>query len=219
MCQHGDHQIGRLESDGKITTLARLYNYRRFNSPNDLVYKKNGDLYFTDPPYGLVGDTPTNKLDKELTFQGVYRLKPDGKVDLLTRDLTFPNGLAFSPDEKKLYVAVSDPAAANIWVYDVDEKGLLKNGRIFFSMQAFADKGLPGLPDGMKVDDAGNLWATGPGGLLILSPDGRHLGTIQTGTNTANCAWGEDGTVLYICANHDLARIKTLTHGTIPGGK
>src|SRR3954447_1939135 len=110
MCQHGDRRIARQEHDGKMTVLARYYNYRRFNSPNDLVFKKNGDLYFTDPPYGLEGNS--DDAAKELSFQGVFRLKRDGKVDLLTRDLTLPNGLAFSPDEKKLYVAVSDPKAA-----------------------------------------------------------------------------------------------------------
>ena len=214
LAQHGDRQIGRREPDGKVTTLARLYNYRRFNSPNDLVYKKNGDLYFTDPPYGLEGNT--NDPQKELTFQGVYRLKPDGKVDLLTRDLSFPNGLAFSPDEKKLYVAVSDPKAANIWVYDVDEKGLLQNGKIFFSAQHLVE-GHKGLPDGMKVDLAGNLWATAPSGVLIITPEGKHIGTLATGVATANCAWGEDGSMLYICADKSLCRIKTLSKGNMPG--
>jgi gluconolactonase len=214
MCEHGDRQIGRREADGKVTALAQYYNYRRFNSPNDLVYKRNGDLYFTDPPYGLVGTT--NDPLKELNFQGVYRLKPDGKVDLLTRDLTFPNGLAFSPDEKKLYVAVSDPAAPNIWVYDVDDKGMIQNGRVFFNA-AHLMQGRKGLPDGMKVDLKGNLWASGPGGILIITPEGRHLGTLNTGEATANCAWGNDGSVLYITADMYLCRIKTLTKGQIPG--
>jgi gluconolactonase len=214
LCQHGDRQIGRLEPDGKITALARYYNYRRFNSPNDLVYKKNGDLYFTDPPYGLEGNT--NDPMRELTFQGVYRLKPDGKVDLLTRDLTRPNGLAFSPDEKILYIAVSDPASPKIWAYDVDSQGLLQNGRVFFDASSLI-QGHKGLPDGMKVDNKGNLWATGPGGVLIIAPDGRHLGTINTGEATANCAWGNDGSVLYITADMYLCRVKTLTKGPIPG--
>jgi gluconolactonase len=214
LCQHGDRQIGRQEPDGKMTVLARYYNYRRFNSPNDLVYKKNGDLYFTDPPYGLEGTT--NDPLKELTFSGVYRLKPDGKVDLLTRQLTFPNGLAFSPDEKKLYIAVSDPAAPNIWVYDVDDSGGLQNGHVFFSAANLVE-GRKGLPDGMKVDVHGNLWATGPGGVLIISPEGKHLGTINTGEATANCAWGNDGSTLYITADMFLCRVKTLTKGVMPG--
>jgi gluconolactonase len=214
LCQHGDRQIGRRENDGKVTPLARYYNYRRFNSPNDLVYKKNGDLYFTDPPYGLEGNVKDPA--KELNFQGVFRLKPDGKVDLLTRDLTLPNGLAFSPDEKQLYVAVSDPKAANIWVFDVDAKGMLQNGKIFFSAQHLVE-GRKGLPDGMKVDLKGNLFATGPGGVLVINPEGKHLGTINTGEPTANCAWGNDGSTLYITANTNLCRIKTLTKGKLLG--
>jgi gluconolactonase len=214
LCQHGDRQIARQEPDGKMTVLARYYNFRRFNSPNDLVYKKNGDLYFTDPPYGLEGTT--NDPLKEITFSGVYRLKPDGKVDLLTRDLTYPNGLAFSPDEKKLYIAVSDPAAPNIWVYDVDDNGRLQSGQIFFNASSLV-AGHKGLPDGMKVDVHGNLWATGPGGVLIISPEGKHLGTINTGEATANCAWGNDGSTLYITADQYLCRVKTLTKGPMPG--
>jgi gluconolactonase len=214
LCQHGDRQIARQEHDGKITPLARYYNFRRFNSPNDLVYKKNGDLYFTDPPYGLEGTT--NDPGKELNFQGVYRLKPDGKVDLMTRDLTLPNGLAFSPDEKHLYIAVSDPAAPNIWIFDVDDKGMLQNGRVFFNAAPLM-AGRKGIPDGMKVDLKGNLFATGPGGVLIITPDGKHIGTINTGEATANCAWGDNGSTLYICADMYLCRIKTLTKGQIPG--
>jgi gluconolactonase len=214
LCQHGDRQVARREHDGKITVLARYYNHRRFNSPNDLVYKKNGDLYFTDPPYGLEGNI--NDPNKEIMYQGVYRVNKDGKVDLLTRDLTFPNGIAFSPDERILYVAVSDPKAPNIWAYDIDEQGLLQNGRIFFNT-AHLMEGRKGLPDGLKVDVKGNLWATGPGGVLILSPDAKHLGTINTGEATANCAWGEDGSTLYITADMFLCRIKTLTKGQIPG--
>jgi gluconolactonase len=215
LCQHGDRQVARQEHDGKITPLARYYNYRRFNSPNDLVFKKNGDLYFTDPPYGLEGNV--NDPEKEITFQGVYRLKPDGKVDLLTRDLTFPNGIAFSPDEKTLYVAVSDPKAPNIWAFDVDAQGLLQNARVFFSAAHLMKEGVKGLPDGLKVDVKGNLWATGPGGVLIITPEGNHLGTINTGEATANCAWGGDGSVLYITADMFLCRVKTLTKGAIPG--
>ena len=214
LCQHGDRQIARQEHDGKITPLARYYNYRRFNSPNDLVYKKNGDLYFTDPPYGLEGNT--NDPAKEIMFQGVYRLKPDGKVDLLTRDLTFPNGIAFSPDEKTLYVAVSDPAAPKIWSFDVDSQGLLQNPMVFFDATRLME-GRKGLPDGLKVDVKGNIWAGGPGGILIITPEGKHLGTINTGEATANCAWGDNGSTLYITADMFLCRVKTLTKGPMPG--
>jgi gluconolactonase len=217
LCMHGDRMVARRENSGRIVPLAQYYNHRKFNSPNDLVFKKNGDLYFTDPPYGLEKnmEDPT----KELSFQGVYRVKPDGKVDLLIRDLTRPNGIAFSPDEKRLYVAVSDPQQPNIWVYDVDGKGMPQNGRVFFDAKPLADKGGKGLPDGLKVDLKGNLWATGPGGVLIISPEGRHLGTINTGEATANCAWGNDGSVLYITADMYLCRVKTLTQGSMPGTK
>jgi gluconolactonase len=210
LCEHGDRRVARLESDGKKTTLVDRYNGKRFNSPNDLVYKSNGDLYFTDPPYGLEGKNDDPK--KEIPFNGVYRLKPSGDLTLLTDKLTFPNGLAFSPDEKILYVAVSDPKKA-IWMkYDVKEDGTIANGKVFFD----STKWVPakkGLPDGMKVDAKGNLWATGPGGVLIFSADGKHLGTINTGEATANCNWGNDGTVLYVTADMYLCRIQTRTRG------
>jgi gluconolactonase len=217
LCQHGNRQVARREADGKFTPLAQYYNKFKFNSPNDLVFKKNGDLYFTDPPYGL--EKNTNDPLRELNFQGVYRVTPKGKVELMIRDLTRPNGLAFSPDEKRLYVEVSDPAAANIWVYDMDEKGIPRNGRVFFNAQSFADKGGKGLPDGMKVDLKGNLFASCPGGIFVITPEGKHLGIINTGEKTANCAWGNDGSVLYMTADHFLCRIKTLTKGAIPGTK
>jgi gluconolactonase len=217
LCMHGDRMVARREHNGRIVPLAQYYNHRKFNSPNDLTFAKNGDLYFTDPPYGLEKNMQDSA--KELSFQGVYRVKPDGKVDLLIRDLTRPNGIAFSPDEKRLYVAVSDPQQPNIWVYDVDGKGIPQNGRILLNTKPLADKGGKGLPDGLKVDLNGNLWATGPGGVLIISPEGRHLGTINTGEATANCAWGNDGSVLYITADMYLCRVKTLTKGAIPGAR
>ena len=209
-CEHGDRRIARLEKDGRKTTLAGRYQGKRFNSPNDLVYKSNGDLYFTDPPYGLEGREKDPK--KELQFQGVYRLKPNGELTLLVENLTFPNGLAFSPDEKILYVAVSDPAKAVWMAYDVKPDGTVANGRVFFDATAWV-KTKPGLPDGMKVDRDGNLFATGPGGVLVFAPNGKHLGTIDTGEPTANCNWGDDGSMLYITANHYLCRIRTKTKG------
>jgi len=211
MCEHGDRRIARQEADGKKTTLADKYDGKRFNSPNDLCYKSNGDLYFTDPPYGL----PKNWDDpsRELDFCGVYRLSRDGKVTLLTKELTRPNGIAFSPDEKTLYVAVSDPLKAVYMSFPVQADGTLGQGKVFFDATAWAKDKRPGLPDGIKVDQDGNLWGTGPGGVHIFAPDGTHLGTINTGEKTANCNWGEDGTVLYITADMYLARIKTLTKG------
>jgi len=213
LCEHGDRRVARLEVDGKKTTLADRFAGKRFNSPNDLVYNSKGDLYFTDPPYGLEGRNEDPK--KELAFSGVYRLRPNGELTLLTGELTYPNGLAFSPDEKTLYVAVSDPQRAIWMAYDVKADGTLANGRVFFDATSFVEQKKPGLPDGMKLDKKGNLFATGPGGVFVFAPDGKHLGTINTGEPTANCNWGEDGSVLYITANHYLCRIRTNTKGRI----
>jgi len=195
---------------GEKTTLADRYQGKRFNSPNDLVYHSNGDLYFTDPPYGLEGKNQDPK--KELPFNGVYRLKPSGELTLLTDKLTFPNGLAFSPDEKILYVAVSDPDRAIWMAYNVKTDGTIDEGRVFFDATKLV-KGHKGLPDGMKVDQRGNLFATGPGGVFIFSPEGKHLGTINTGEATANCNWGNDGSILYITADMYLCRVATRTRG------
>ncbi len=207
LCEHGDRRIARLEKNGTKTTLADRYLGKRFNSPNDLVIKSNGDIYFTDPPYGLEGGNKSPV--KELAHNGVYRVAKNGDVTLLTSELPYPNGIAFSPDEKTLYVAVSDAKA--VWMaYDVKRDGTIANGRIFFDATAKTKK-LPGYPDGMKVDKAGNLFATGPGGILVFNRDGKHLGTINTGEPTGNCAWGNDGSTLYITANHYLCRIRTST--------
>lgn len=211
LCQHGDRQVTRLNANGQWTTLARYWQFSRFNSPNDLVYKSNGDLYFTDPPYGLVGNV--NDPAKEINFSGVYRLGKKGEVTLLTSELSFPNGIAFSPDEKTLYVAVSDAKDPVIMAYPVKADGKLAKGKIFFDAAPLAKMGLSGLPDGLKVDKLGNLFATGPGGVLVISTQGKHLGTINTGQPTANCGWGDDGSTLYITANNILCRVKTTTRG------
>jgi gluconolactonase len=211
LCQHGDRRVARLEPDKSFTTLADNHEGKRLNSPNDGVYHSNGDLYFTDPPYGLLklNDDPA----KEIPHNGVYRLGRDGKVTLLTKEMTFPNGIAFSPDEKTLYVANSDPNKAIWMAFNVKDDGTLGNGRVFFDSTPMAKAGKKGLPDGLKVDREGNLWATGPGGVLIFSPEGKHLGTLATGEATANCGWGDDGSVLYITADMYLARLKTKTKG------
>ena len=210
-CDHGDRRLWRLEKDGTKTTLADKYNGKRFNSPNDLCFKTNGDIYFTDPPYGLVKnwDDPARELD----VCGVYRVSTDGKVTLLTGELVRPNGIAFSPDEKILYVAQSDGQKPIIMAYDVKDDGTISNGRVFFDAKPLSKQGKKGAPDGLKVDKDGNLWATGPGGVLIIAADGTHLGTIETGQATANCNWGDDGSVLYITADMFLGRIKTSTKG------
>jgi gluconolactonase len=216
-CDHGERRVYRLEKDGKTkTTLADRYEGKRFNSPNDLVYKSNGDLYFTDPPYGLVVNGSEGFPGREMDFCGVYRLSKDGKLTLLTKEMSRPNGIAFSPDEKTLYVANSDPDKAVWMAFEMKKDGTLGNGRVFADVTKGA-KTKKGLPDGMKVDRRGNLFATGPGGVLVFSPDGHHLGTIATGVATSNCAWGNDGSVLYVTADKDLCRIKTLTNGKMPG--
>ena len=211
LCQHGDRRVARREKDGTLKTLADRYMGKRFNSPNDGCFAANGDLYFTDPPYGL----PRQMDDpgKELDFQGVYRLTPQGQLTLLTKEMTRPNGIALSPDEKTLYVANSDPRQA-IWkAFDVKPDGTIANGRVFFDTTAWVAQRKPGLPDGLKVDRAGNVFATGPGGVLVFNSAGKHLGTIATGVPTANCGWGDDGSVLYVTADKNLCRIKTLTKG------
>lgn len=214
-CEHGDRRISRLEPDGKTKiTLADKYEGKRLNSPNDLVYRSNGDLYFTDPPYGL--PKGENDSQRELDFFGVYHLSKNGKLTLLTKELRRPNGLAFSPDEKTLYVANSDPEKAIWMAYDVRPDGSIANGRIFFDATKWVKEGKKGLPDGMKVDVYGNIFATGPGGVIVFAPDGTYLGTIDTGVPTANCAWGDDGSTLYITANTDLLRIKLNTKGKLP---
>lgn len=211
ICQHGERRIARVEKNGSQTSLADKFEGKRFNSPNDLALRKNGEIYFTDPPYGLEG---VNKSPlKELDFNGVYRLTPEGKVSAVIKDLTFPNGIGFSPDEKTLYVAISDRQAPRIMAYDVQADGSVANGRVFFDAKPLVAPERKGLPDGLKVDAQGNLWATGPGGVLILSPTGKHLGSILTGQATSNCAWGDDGGTLYITSDMFLYRVKTKTKG------
>lgn len=211
LCQHGDRRVARLDSKGGFVTVAQYYKFRRFNSPNDLAIKSNGDIYFTDPPYGL--PKGENDPERELNISGVYRVNAKGEVSLLVSDLTFPNGIAFSPNEKTLYVAVSDPKKPVIMAYDVLTDGTVSNGRVFFDAAPLTN-GRKGLPDGLKVDKSGNLWATGPGGVLIITPQGKHIGTLNTGEATANCAFGgPNGSTLYITADMFLCRVQTLTRG------
>ena len=174
ICQHGERRLARLNADGSQTVLADKFEGKRFNSPNDLALRKNGDIYFTDPPYGLDG---LNKSPlKEISWNGVYRRAADGAISLLVKDITFPNGIAFSPDEKILYVAVSDSQKPHLMAYDVQPDGSVTNGRVFFDATPL--KGRKGSCDGMKVDATGTVFATGPGGVLIISPAGKHLGTL-----------------------------------------
>jgi gluconolactonase len=213
-CQHGDRRVARWDN-GVWTALADRFEGKRFNSPNDLVFHSSGALYFTDPPYGLPGQWKDPK--KELPHQGVYRRATDGTITLLTKELNAPNGLAFSPDEKTLYVAQSDPNRPIWMAYPVKADGTLDAGKVFADSSAEFKAKQPGLPDGLKIDTKGNLWATGPGGVWIIAPDGTHLGTIATGVPTANVAWGDDGSTLYITANKAVWRVRTKTTGQMPG--
>ncbi len=214
LCEHGDRRVSRVEANGKKITLADKYEGKRLNSPNDLCYRKNGDLYFTDPPYGLPKrwDDPA----KELPFQGVYRIaKPgskDSKLTLIIKDLKAPNGIAFSPDEKILYISVSDPQNAVWMAYNVKSDGTVDGGRVFFDSTPWV-KGHTGSPDGIKVDKDGNLWAACPGGICLFAPDGTHLGTIEFKAASANLNWGGDGSWLYIASSSALYRLKTGTKG------
>ena len=225
LCQHGDRRVAVLKNNlrqphpPEYTTLAGRYQGKRFNSPNDGCFNKNFDLYFTDPPYGL--EKRMQDPAKELDFQGVYLRRHNGELVLLTREVTRPNGIALSPDEKWLYVAVSDREHTHIKRFPVKADGTLGGGAEFFNAHPFvaeekARRGIttwPGSCDGLKVDIHGNLFATGPPGVMILSPEGKHIGTLRTNERTANCAWGDDGCTLYITADMYLLRVRTRTKG------
>lgn len=210
LCQHGERQVSRMTSplhnpEPEYQVLASRYDGKRFNSPNDAVYKSNGDLYFTDPPYGLpkLMEDPA----KELPFQGVYRLTPKGDVTLLTASLSRPNGIGFSPDEKVVYISNSDPDKA-IWkAFDLTDDGLLTNERIFYDATTEV-AGNKGLPDGLTVHPNGTLFATGPGGIYLFSPEGTLLGRIYTGQATSNLAFKSDMSALFITADEYLLRLK-----------
>ena len=193
------------QPEPKFTTITSAYKGKKLNSPNDAVFDKNGNLYFTDPPYGL--EFLIKDPAKELDFQGVYKTDKKGNTFLLTKELSRPNGIAFSPDYKKLYLANSDSLNAIWMVYDLNESGLLENGKIFFDVSDKTST-LKGLPDGMKVHKNGWVFATGPGGVLIFTADGEYLGTIFTGEATANCTFNEDYSALFITADDYLLRVK-----------
>ena len=209
--QHGNRRVVRIESDGKITVLADRYRGKRLNSPNDLVYRSDGALYFTDPPFGLPRFYEDPR--KELPYSGVFLLK-DGQLKLVTTDLKGPNGIAFSPDEKFLYVGNWDEKKKVVMRYEVRPDGRLVNGTVFFDMTS-----APGEDalDGIKVDQTGNLYVSGPGGLWVLSPAGKHLGTIVAPKHPHNMAWGdEDGKTLYLCARSGLYRMRLNVAGIRP---
>jgi gluconolactonase len=205
LCQHGDRRIARLEDDGTFAVVADRYDGRRLNSPNDLVPGPNGDLYFTDPPFGLPGAFADPA--REIPWCGVYRVDGTGRVTLLTKELSAPNGLAFSPDGRTLVVSNADPARP-VWMsFPVQEDGTLGEGRVFADATAWA-KERPGAPDGMKFDRSGNLFAAGPGGVYVFASDGTHLGTIVLGVPTSNCAFGQGGDLL-ITADTSIYRLRS----------
>ena len=210
LCQHGDRRVAVLTKNGGMRTLVDNYMGKRLNSPNDGVFNSKGDLYFTDPPYGLPNryDDPRRELD----FCGVYRLGKNGTLTLLTTEMTRPNGIGISPDQKTLYVAQSDPKAA-IWkAFPIKSDGTLGASRLLHDATDAVGK-LPGLPDGMAIDVKGNLFATGPGGVYVFNPQGKLLGRLSTGERTANCSFGGDGSTLFIAADAHICRIRTNTKG------
>lgn len=207
LCEHGNRRIARIEEDGSRVTLAERFEGKRLNSPNDIVYHSSGAAFFTDPPYGLASPQA-----KELDWQGIYRLQPDGSLHLVADGQSRPNGIGLSPDEKTLYVANSDTEAALWMAYPIADDLSLGEGRVLLDLTGSE----AGVPDGLAVDSAGNIWGSGPGGIVVISPDGDHLGTIRTPELPANAAFGNDGRTLYITARTSLYRIRTLVKGLMP---
>ncbi|HTU13031.1 MAG TPA: SMP-30/gluconolactonase/LRE family protein [Allosphingosinicella sp.] len=213
MADSGSRAIAWLDlATRRKTMLATTYRGRRFNSPNDLVLARDGAIYFTDPPYGLAGlnDSPL----KEQPVNGVYRLAPDGRVTLIDGALSFPNGIILSPDGRTLYVANSDPRRAIWMAYRLDARGNVASRRVLADVTSEVARERPGLPDGMAIDARGNLFATAPGGILVMAPDGTRLGRIATGQPIANCTFGgADGRTLFMTSNNLIARLRTRTRG------
>lgn len=211
LCQHGDRRMARLAAPVSspapaFETIADRFDGRRFNSPNDAAFGPDGSIWFTDPPYGLEGGDEDPA--KEMPFNGVFTVRPDGTVTVATDSLTRPNGIGFSPDQATLYVAVSDPQRSWIVAYDVDAAGTASNGRLFFDATPLRADDRPGLPDGLKVTSGGTVFATGPGGVLVLSPAGELLGTIRTQDAAANVALSPDESTLYVTASSRLLRVR-----------
>lgn len=209
-CEHSGRRVSRIGLDGKVEAIAEHYQGKRLNSPNDVVVRSDGSIYFTDPPYGL----PNQSEGKELPFNGVYRIDPNGQLQLLVDDFERPNGLAFSPDERTLYI--DDSARGHIRAFEVAADGTLGRGRVWAELKAGASE--RGVPDGMKVDVEGNVYCTGPGGIWIFDPSSRFLGRIVLPEIPANLAWGDaDWRTLYVTAQTSLYRLRLNVPG-IPVG-
>ena len=213
LCEHGNRRIARLEQNESRTTLADQHAGKRLNSPNDIVFHSSGAAFFTDPPYGLT-DLENSAL-KEQPHNGVYRLDVDGTVTLLAAGQTRPNGIGLSPDERILYVANSDRGDKLWMAYPLLDDLLLGEGYVFFDANSIS---MPGVPDGLAVDVEGNVFATGPGGVLVINAQGHHLGTITPNEQPANVGWGDDGKSLYMTARTGLYRIKLSTLGLVYRG-
>ncbi len=206
-CEHGDRRVSLLTSGGGKLTLADRFEGKRLNSPNDLCLDSAGAIYFTDPPYGLPqrADDPRRELD----FCGVFRLDPNGSLTLLTKQLARPNGIGLSPDEKTLYVAQSDPERPIWMAFPIQEDKSLGEGRVIYDAKKHISE-FPGLPDGLAVSSGGTIFGSGPGGIYVLTPEGKLLGRLITGGRASNCTFGPDGKSLYITADKDLCRVALL---------
>jgi gluconolactonase len=212
LADSGSRNVARLDLTTMTKTpLATSFDGRRFNSPNDVIRRTDGVVFFTDPPYGLKDGNASPA--KELAYNGVYRIDTDGSVHLIDDQLSFPNGIELSPDERTLYVANSDPERPIWMAYTLNDRGRVIGKRVFADVSDLVGEDNPGLPDGMSVSVGGHLFATGPGGVLIFSPEGKRLGLIQTGTAIANCAFGDDGRTLYLTSHKFIARVRLNTHG------
>lgn len=212
LADSGSRLVARLDPRTKQkATLAANFKGKRFNSPNDVVRRSDGAVFFTDPPYGLKGldGSPA----KELGFNGVYRIDTDGTVHLLDDGLSFPNGIALSPDGRTLYVSNSDPKRPVWMAYSLDAQGDVLKKRVFSDASGLLGEGVPGLPDGMAVSSDGKLFATGPGGVLVFDADGKRLGRIETGVAISNCAFGDDGRTLYMSSHSFVARVRVKSLG------
>lgn len=214
LCEHGNRRVARMENDGSRTTLADRYDDQRLNSPNDIVFHSTGAAFFTDPPYGLEGQDEDPA--KEQPYNGIYRLDVDDTVTLLSAEQTRPNGIGLSPDERTLYVANSDtPLNPLLMAYPVSDDLTLGEAAVFFDASELMGETYNGTTDGLTLDRSGNVYATGPGGILIFNAQGKHLGTIELNEVAANVGWGDDGKTLYITASTSLYRIKLTTEGLV----